>query len=156
MQYTNDYIIWIIIDACKILIEKDSSLLEIDISERALTHRLAIYLEQLIPAESKNWYFVDCEYNRDGFAKKAIILNDKESSIYPDIIVHQRCSIGNLLIIEAKKNSTKWTKEQDRKKLEQYVKEYNYEYAIFIDFKLSSKSFDIYSLNKVTWLLEKQ
>lgn len=146
-------------DACKMLEINDSNLFDLEIHERTLTHRLAVYLEQLLPYEYKDSnYTVDCEYNRDYFAEKAIHYddNDNTSSILPDIIIHQRCLKWNLLIIEAKKDSTESTRKNDVRKLIQYTKEYRYKYAIFIDFRLDVKNCDIYLLNQEDWKLEKQ
>ena len=40
----------------------DFHLIKYDCNERAIAHRLAIYIEQIFNGE----YSVDCEYNRDG------------------------------------------------------------------------------------------
>lgn len=158
MQFSKDNIISVLKGACDLVISRDSALFEINISERALTHRLWVYLEQLLPEEYKNNYFIDCEYNRDGFAEKAIRYEDKDedSSVYPDIIIHQRCSTGNLLIIEAKKDAIKTDFKNDKKKLKQYCKEYHYQYAFFINFSTSERKIEIHLLNQESWKLEMQ
>jgi len=43
----------------QILREKDRDLLDIDVNERTITHKLAEYLQNQFPS-----YDVDCEYNR--------------------------------------------------------------------------------------------
>jgi len=69
-----------------------------DINERALTHRLAFYLEC---SGYFSGYQVDCEYNRYEEKKKR---NISGVLIYPDILVHIRgVQEGNLIIIQAKK-----------------------------------------------------
>lgn len=119
--------------ALKKLYEKDSYLLKNDCHERSITHKLAEYLQELLPDLN-----VDCEYNldidNDGKRKKWISpevveeikkeiqqtkrsLNADNSNLseeieklsqnfYPDIIVHKRGSNDkNILVIEAKKGT---------------------------------------------------
>ncbi len=120
--------------AYKKLIDKDSYLLKIDANERSITHRLAIYLEEVF------WeYDVDCEYNRDGFDSKKLIGYKKSDSndtngttVFPDIIIHHRGKRENVIVIEAKKLSN--TDESDKEKLCLYKKEYLYKHAYFIKF----------------------
>ena len=69
-----------------------------DINERALTHRLAFYLEN---SDYFSGYQIDCEYNRYEEKSKR---NAVGALIYPDILVHIRgIQEGNLIIIQAKK-----------------------------------------------------
>lgn len=115
------------------LYTKDSYLLEHNCQERSITHKLAEYLQVLLPN-----YNVDCEYNldidNDNKRKQWIsenvvkeIRNEIEEiknslkkdnwnlseeieklckSFYPDIIVHKRGSNKyNMLVIEAKKGN---------------------------------------------------
>ena len=46
--------------AMRCLMKNDRDLLSVDANERSLTHRLAVYLEQVFPN-----YHVGCEYNRN-------------------------------------------------------------------------------------------
>ncbi len=83
-----------------ILYARDFVLFSRDASEWAITHRLAVYLEQ----ELQGWN-VDCEYNRQGFG---IVpkTNEDEDKIRPDIVIHHRGQTElqhNLLVIELKK-----------------------------------------------------
>jgi hypothetical protein len=118
--------------------DKDGFLLKNDISEWAISHKLATFIEKEFAG-----FDVDCEYN--GYAKadnnkKYINIlrykliefgklkeeddGDKEKYvkrlIYPDIIVHERGKENNLLILEVKK-----AKNQDiafdREKLKRYT-----------------------------------
>lgn len=72
--------------------------------EQAITHRLAIYLQDEFPG----WH-VDVEFNRNqDDAKRLYYRRDTddfpaEHNIRPDIIVHQRGTRRNLLIVEAKR-----------------------------------------------------
>jgi len=117
------------------LIKKDGYLLKVDANERSITHRLAIYLEEVFPE-----YDVDCEYNRDGFDpkrligyKKKIYSDDTNSAaVFPDIIIHHRGKRENVIVIEAKKLSN--TDESDKEKLCLYKKEHLYKHAYFVKF----------------------
>jgi len=82
--------------AIELLIKKDARLLKIDINERSITHKLALYLQDSF----KGWD-VDCEYNRNRYDTKRLSIggdvrltvettqtNDEQGkTAYPDIIV---------------------------------------------------------------------
>jgi hypothetical protein len=98
---------------------RETHLLEKDLGERTLTHRLAVALERQFP----EWN-VDCDYNRLGervwrLPKASIVSTDDElgKSIYPDVVVHQRSIPENLLAIEVRKASNHQPPEHDRHKL---------------------------------------
>jgi hypothetical protein len=110
------------------LLAKDAVLLQHDVSERAITHKLAEYLQVHFPSLN-----VDCEYNRNAergaYAAKVLgILRESAREVtrevleqtqkgdemveeeilsvstYPDIIVHRRTvNSHNLLVVEVKK-----------------------------------------------------
>ena len=160
MHYTNDRITHILTQACDMLIKHDSYLLEIQVNERSLTHRLAVYLESLFP----EWH-VDCEYNRNWKNIPKIIYtddtvrvdDDKWKTAYPDIIIHKRgANNENLVVIEAKKDSKEDddSVNYDRKKLEAYKKDYSYNYAFFIDFITWTKLWYKLSIMNENWELE--
>jgi hypothetical protein len=95
-------------------------LLEHDLGERTLTHRLAVHLEKQFPG----WQ-VDCDYDRLGertlrLPHGTIVSTDDHlaKSIYPDIVVHQREIPNNLLAIEVRKASNHQPPEHDRHKLQ--------------------------------------
>ena len=73
--------------------------------EQAITHRLAMYLQDEFPT----WH-VDVEFNRNlGERKRLSYARDGEPEahqhdIRPDIIVHRRGTVQHLLIVEAKKH----------------------------------------------------
>jgi hypothetical protein len=149
---------------------KDIYLLENNLSERAITHKLAEYLQN----EFGSFYSVDCEYNRNHIAPglvKRIHITDsiekmykdksiidlisddsfREVSVYPDIIVHKRGREKNLLAIEVKKSNSRVDREYDFKKLEAYTdqSEYNnlhYEYGLFIEINMND-----YRNHKEVW-----
>jgi hypothetical protein len=101
-------------NALRTLLANDHYLLEIDVHERTITHRLAMYLQN----EFLDWN-VDCEYNRNWDEVKQIQTTKQLSTtfpqisshndsvtIFPDIIIHHRKSSDNLLVIEVKKTTS--------------------------------------------------
>ena len=135
--------------------DNDKYLLQNDISEWAISHKLAVYLN-----DEFSGFDVDCEYN--GYCevdkgKKYIIAlyeeleklvklkesdeNKKflERKVFPDIIIHKRGSNENLLILEIKKENNN-DKDYDRLKLEKYTSsdgknDLNYHLGAFIIFE---------------------
>jgi hypothetical protein len=98
---------------------RETHLLEKDLGERTLTHRLAVHLEKQFPG-----WEVDCDYNRLGertlrLPRGSIVSTDDEigKSIFPDIVVHQREIPNNLLAIEVRKASNHQPPEHDQHKL---------------------------------------
>lgn len=90
------------------LITEQPELLDLGVTERTLSHHLALYLTDLVPKR----YDVDVEYNRHGQSTKRLFLPprkalDKElraTIAYPDILVHNRnTDTNNLLVLEMKK-----------------------------------------------------
>ena len=95
-------------------------LLEKDVGERALTHRLAVHIER----QFAGWQ-VDCDYDRLGertlrLPHGTIVSTDDHlgKSIYPDIVVHQREIPNNLLTIEVRKSANHQPLEHDQHKLQ--------------------------------------
>ena len=140
--------------ALDIFYVKDKYLIDNDIHERSMTHKLANYLEELF-----NGYDVDCEYNKNTTESKKIydvehkiqeIKKDTEYeykdsiAVFPDIIIHKRGNkLKNLLVIEVKKdnaikNNKSKLEEIDILKLKAYTsKDLNYRYGIYINLKNS-------------------
>ena len=94
-------------------------LLEKDLGERTLTHRLAVQVEKHFPG-----WEVDCDYNRLGertlrLPHGTIVSTDDAlgKSVYPDIVVHQRDIPNNLLAIEVRKVANHQPPEHDQHKL---------------------------------------
>jgi hypothetical protein len=95
-------------------------LLEKDLGERTLTHRLAVQIEKQFPG-----WEVDCDYNRLGertlrLPHGTIVSTDDHlgKSVYPDIVVHQREIPNNLLAVEVRKASNHQPVEHDQHKLQ--------------------------------------
>jgi hypothetical protein len=105
------------------LLGNDRSLLEADANERAITHRLGVYLAVLFPS-----WDVDCEYNRDGHEVKAL----SGQVVVPDVIVHRRGTQENLLVIEVKKTTSNESDEADKKKLRAFREQLGYQNALFL------------------------
>jgi hypothetical protein len=98
---------------------RETHLLEKDLGERVLTHRLAVHLEQ----QFSGWD-VDCDYNRLGerrlkLPKGSIVSTDDNSgkSVFPDIVVHRRSVPENLLAVELRKAANHQPLDHDRHKL---------------------------------------
>ena len=99
---------------------RETYLMERDLGERALTHRLAVHIE----GQFSGWE-VDCEYDRLGertlrLPHGTVVSTDDHlgKSIYPDIVVHQREIPNNLLAIEVRKASNHQPIEHDAHKLQ--------------------------------------
>jgi hypothetical protein len=114
-------------------IERDKHLLEVNASERSMSHQIAIYLSEQVPG-----YNVDCEYNRHGFNAKELHLNPPGTSafdteavtVFPDIIVHRRGNDKhNLLVVEMKKAATSRNSDFDRQKLKAFRGQLHYTWA---------------------------
>jgi hypothetical protein len=114
--------------------DNDLRLLEHGPSERAVMHRLAVYLEQEFPEWS-----TDCEYNRQGDAgdrKQAVLVVGQDAKdVDPDIIIHRRGPDGpNLLAVEVKPaDCSKKELEHDVNKLQAYLEPpLSYMFAVFV------------------------
>ena len=99
---------------------QEKFLLERDLGERTITHRLAVYVER----QFAGWQ-VDCNYDRLGertlrLPHGTIVSTDDHlaKSVYPDIVVHQREIPNNLLALEVRKASNHQPVEHDQHKLQ--------------------------------------
>jgi len=99
---------------------REAFLLERDVGERALTHRLAVHFEKPFAG-----WEIDCEYDRLGdrtlrLPRGSIVSTDDHlaKSIYPDIVVHQRAIPNNLLAVEVRKSANHQPLEHDQHKLQ--------------------------------------
>lgn len=150
-------IIKLVLLALKELLKKDEWLLQHDLSEQSISHKLGEYLQYLF-----NDFNVDCEYNGnvdDPSERKKIylvkellekqgLLKEKERdeveseiierSVFPDIIIHRRgTNEFNLCIIEAKKSTSTVPFNYDYCKLNAYTinstgNNLNYQIGLFI------------------------
>tara|TARA_E500000318_G_scaffold111475_2_gene130220 strand:- start:454 stop:939 length:486 start_codon:yes stop_codon:yes gene_type:complete len=137
-------------------------LIENDLSEQCITHKLAEHLQKNFPK-----YNVDCEYNgnidSEGGKKRIVavkqqlkennLLKPSEESIeqdlldravFPDIIIHKRgCNEDNLCAIEVKKSTNRSDFKYDQIKLSAYTTDYygndlGYNLGIFLCIKTGS------------------
>lgn len=136
--------------AVNLLLKNDLFLLEKNVNERSVSHKLAEYLQQQFQEFS-----VDCEYNRMkdknmdtefitkklNFDIESLISNDTTAkTVYPDIIIHHRGTGNNLLVIEVKKTINKSTKNFDFKKLNAFrSKPLQYKFGLYIEFDTNGK-----------------
>lgn len=142
-----------IIKAYKLLLKNNRYLLENNLHERTLTHKLAEYLQLEFPE-----YNVDCEYNRNGLEPKKLesLIEDIKSSddtgktVYPDIIIHNRNTNDNFIVIEAKKSNNT---ADDKKKLKAYKTDLKYKYAFAVKFWVGSDC-SKYDFNNLDDLIE--
>lgn len=105
----------IVREALNTLVARDANLLDGDASEWSVAHRLAIYLEELLPG-----WNIDCEFNRQGDSADPKAVADG-SHVRPDIVVHHRGRVDrahNLLAVELKKQ----TSHVDHKKAQEYTR----------------------------------
>lgn len=132
--------------AVGVLFKYDSFLLENDVNERAISHKLAEYLQLQFTD-----FDVDCEYNRMNGrnadvkyitkklglqVSKSVTSDDAEATtVFPDIIIHKRHSNkDNLLVVEIKKQSSKLGREHDFKKLRAFTSELEYALGLYLEF----------------------
>jgi len=120
----------IVRDAVARVEDEDAALRDLGCTERALSHRLAVYLgedERLV-----GWH-VDCEYNRDANDAKVLAGYNGENGVYIDVVVHKRGACENLIAIECKlagaRHSNGANRERDRNKLRQLRVDSRYAYA---------------------------
>jgi hypothetical protein len=114
----------------------DRHLLDANASERSMSHMLAVHLISRFPG-----YEIDCEYNRDGFDVKKLMLSDRSVTVdqldavtvFPDIIVHKRGRQDqNLLVLEMKKASSAVAHDHDMEKLSAFKSELKYRFAALV------------------------
>jgi hypothetical protein len=109
--------------AARMVGQRDAYILEHDLREEAIIHRLAYYLEGIL-FDNKNLdlkgFSVDTIYNSgDGYRRKHLQipwpkgtqsqLRKRDQHARPDLIVHQRgtdWACLNLLLVEVRKSST--------------------------------------------------
>ena len=121
---------------------RETYILERDVGERALTHRLAVLVELHFPG-----WEVDCDYDRLGertlrLPHGTVASTDDHlaKSIYPDIVVHQRDIPNNLLAIEVRKAINHQPIEHDQHKLKGLTDPHLwFAYAIGVLLTLSKK-----------------
>ncbi len=131
-------------------VQNEGELLEIDVSERCITHSFANYLDKAIYSLNRNWK-VDVEYNRHKKDIKTTGWETQPKKFTPDIVVHERQTDKNMLAIEIKKSTNKNRKAHasDNLRLENLVNsdKYHYKYGLYLLFETGKD----YNLNAVNY-----
>lgn len=126
----------IITNAINDLLVNDPYLLEKNLNERSITHKLAEHLKK----DLHGWD-VDCEYNRNAEQVKKIKhlrrtdvsnFDDQGRTVYPDIIIHKRGTDTNWIVLEVKKSNNSSPDSEDIEKIEGYIEELGYCYGVFL------------------------
>lgn len=89
----------LLMDSVGDFLHLDRELLDDDVHEQAIAHRIAFYMEK----NNDTGYSFDCEYNK----KSGNVKRWGNKIIRPDIIMHMRGRNGrgdNLLVVEIKKD----------------------------------------------------
>ena len=133
-----DHIYQKVVKALRVLFIKDECLLDNDVHEITISHKLAEYLQYQFSDMN-----VDCEYNRqippdngDPIKRRS----DTGNPVRPDIIVHKRGSNeNNCLVIEIKAERDQTSK--DTKKLKDYTnpKTLGYKFGLFLGIDRKNK-----------------
>jgi len=139
------YLFKSLVDALRDFYDHESQLIELEVSERALTHKLAEHLQKRFRE-----YKVDCEYNKIGKAPKRVLnlitqmslsgkcnadcnaCSNNKCVIFPDIIVHRRGEDDNLLVVEAKTGWSKQDQSNDHNKLKALSQSHEFKYKLGI------------------------
>lgn len=142
------------------LLNWDAYLLEQDVNERSISHKLASYLQNEVGDE---WH-VDCEYNRNhDVAKRLVSLpvyrelieigDTRAKTVFPDIIIHHRgTNKDNLLVIEMKKTPVgQEAKEFDLAKLKAFKAQYSYQHTLYLQLNTQPAGVDERLWNDREW-----
>ena len=126
---------------------EDRHLLMVNVSERCIAARLAMYLREYFAD-----YDVDVEYNRHGDDTKKlhdlVDINDcprdrgdEGQTVLPDVVVHRRdVDDFNLLIIEMKKSENRGGIERDRRRIRAFRNELGYKMGALVVCKTKEQS----------------
>ena len=148
----------IVRDCVALLAQDQPELLDLDVSERALSHQLAIYLRERF----SQTLAVDCEYNRHQAEPKRLMLPSRTAldyelsatTAFPDIIVHKRATDDfNILVLELKKPGQSSRHDEamlhDKRKLCAFRRDLHYVHCGFLILgRNASGSLE----NNLTWM----
>lgn len=132
---TRDEAIALVNAAIDSVMARESALLDLGVTERALSHQLARYLSEMVQSPLS----VDCEYNRHFADPKRLNLPHRDAmdreiratTVFPDIIVHERnTDARNLLVLELKKPGEDTA--YDALKLQAFRRELGYAHAAHV------------------------
>jgi hypothetical protein len=134
--------------ALKKLIRKDIRLIEKELKEECINHKLAIYLSNFLRSIDHGVrYDIDLEYNKKIDGDKEVSICGKIINIRPDILIHQRGFHNNLLVIEAKKD---YPSPHDKNKIKGLMcnENYNYTFGCLISYHPKKKYLAYHLLSK--------
>jgi hypothetical protein len=137
---------WIENSLFEIFNSSDNDLINRKLKEECINHRFAYYLEKNKPIEYHD-YYVDVEYNKNGFNEKTLKIDDLINVIRPDILIHKRIDdiSDNLLAIECK---ISYLIKNDKQKLNGLLGNgFRYKEAIGISYQSNKDYFLIYEKN---------
>lgn len=110
-------------------ISQDARLLNRELHETTINHRLAFYLEQNLQKTDLKVYNVDIEYNRYYGNQKILNTVEGQQSVRPDILIHSRINDQveqqHYLVVEAKKAQIT---QHDINKILGFISDPNYFY----------------------------
>ena len=110
-----------------------------ELYETTINHRLACYLENLADNYGINGYHIDIEYNRYINNRKQVksLGTGNFIEVRPDIVVHKRTllnePIPHFLVVEAKKRKLR-DKDRNHIKDIMYDNNYQYKYGMLISY----------------------
>jgi hypothetical protein len=138
---------------------RDSLLLERNVREECINHRLAFYFETIFESiiHDEMFYEVDLEYNKNLSIQDKDIESEKNIRIHirPDVIIHNRKdNAHNLLAVEAKLNF--FTFHDKLKIVKLLYAPYEYRYTVGIIYYPNRDYFrySLYYLNNHEVILE--
>jgi hypothetical protein len=125
-------------NALKEFFQEEQTLLDVNASERSLSHKFAEHLQKQFPNLD-----VDCEYNRHGNDIKRLkyclpgsteVDNLEAKTVFPDVVVHKRRNDkNNSLVIEIKKSNSGQDHTADLEKLKAFTgSQYKYKVGLFL------------------------
>jgi len=132
-------------NALKDFFQEEQSLLDVNASERSISHKFAEYLQKQFHNLD-----VDCEYNRHGsdikrlkyyLPKQTEVDKLEAKTIFPDIVVHKRGNDkNNTVVIEIKKSNSGQDHTADIQKLKAFTgSQYKYKLGIFLVINVEAK-----------------
>ena len=107
-------------DALNEFYRNDAELITLGVREDTMSHRIAVYLEQILIEKGYKKYHVDREYDKHGKLPKWLKpkIPSNGYSHRPDIVIHERGNDNNnLLLVEVKKNKALTDGDNDDLKL---------------------------------------
>lgn len=139
---------WIETSLRDLFTSNDLELINRELKEECINHRLAFYLEKNKPPQYSH-YYIDLEYNKNAAYEKSIDINGITKFIRPDILVHKRTDDihDNLIAFECKK---RYLNANDKEKLISLLGNgYNYQVCLGVSYQPLKEYFLIYKQNNL-------